>query len=166
MEPETSAAIGAVTGVSALAVSLLALARTGLAGRRAAIVVRWVDSSLQVANLGPARARDVKVTLRSEDLSHPRKPMTIAALSNGYTHRLGHTRALGESSELWVDLMWRDDRLRRQTDSVLVSHEITPGPQGPTIPNKQLDTIAARLGEGVGKALNEVASRGYQRGRR
>lgn len=165
MDPDTSAAIGAFTGVTALLISLLALVRAGLASRRAALVVRWVDSSLQVSNLGPARARDVRVSLRSDDLSRPREPMTIAALGNGYTHRLGHVRFLGESNELWVDLTWKDDRLRRHSDSVLVSQERTPQPPGPTIPDKQVDTIAARLGEGVGKALNQIASGAVRHGR-
>jgi hypothetical protein len=154
MDPETSAAVGAITGVSALVISLLALTRASLASRRAALVLRWIDSTLQVANLGPARARDVTVTIRSTDQSHPGQAMTIAALSNGYTHRLPHGRMLGAPEQLWVDLTWRDDRLRRQADSVLVSLERTPKPHGPTIPDKQIDKIAARLGEGVAKALN------------
>src|SRR4051794_31882484 len=97
MDPDTSAAIGAFTGVSALFVSLLAFVRAGLASRRAALVVHWLDSTLQVSNLGPARARQVTVSLRSDDLSRPPEPMTIAALGNGYTHRLGHPRLLGET---------------------------------------------------------------------
>ncbi|MDN4161116.1 hypothetical protein [Nocardioides abyssi] len=158
MDSDTSATIGAITGVSALIISLLALVRAGLASRRAALVVRWLDSTLQVSNLGPARARHVTVSLRPEGLTRPREPMTIAALGNGYTHRLGHTSLMGETSELWIDLTWKDDRLRRQTDAVLVSQERTPIPIGPAIPDRQVDTIAARLGEGMGKALNQVAS--------
>lgn len=158
MEPETSSAIGAVTGSVALTLSIIALLRSGLANRRAAPVVRWIDNSLQVTNLGPARAREVSVTLRSEGSTKDRKPTTIAALSNGYTYRLGHHRLMGEPAELTVDLQWKDDRLRQQRDSVLVSQERTRTPEGPTIPDKQVDEIAARLGEGIGRALNDVAS--------
>lgn len=129
MEPETSSAVGAVTGSVALGLSIIALLRSGLANRRAALVVRWIDNSLQVANLGPARAKQVSVTLRSEGSARDREPTTIAALSNGYTHRLGRPRLMGEPSELTVDLQWRD-RLRQQRDSVLVSHERTPTPEG------------------------------------
>ncbi|SFD05771.1 hypothetical protein SAMN04487968_1361 [Nocardioides terrae] len=103
--------------------------------------------------------------MRMEGLNRAREPMTIAALSNGYAHRLSHIRLLGEASELWVDLAWKDDRLRRQTDSVLVSQQRTPQPPGPTIPNSQVDQIAARLGEGVGKALNQIASGAARRAR-
>jgi len=164
MDPETSGAIGAITGVTALAISGLALVRAGLANRRASLVVQWLDSTLQVTNLGPARAREVTVSLRS-DQKPPREPITIAALGNGYTYRLGHHRLLMQTDELWIDLTWKDDRLRRQSDAVLVWEEKTPRPSGPTIPNGQVDTIAARLGEGVGKALREAASNAARRRR-
>jgi hypothetical protein len=115
VDSDTSATIGAITGVSALIISLLALVRAGLESRRAALVVRWLDPTLQVSNLGSARARHVTVSFRPQGLTRRREPMTMAALGNGYTHRLGHTRLMGETSELWIDLTWKDDRLRRPT---------------------------------------------------